>query len=239
MPNKLQIKKKLKLLFSRPGGRSKSKKSTDQSLQEPVILRYRSNEVTMEVFMECICDNNFAGLVASGNPTSTQIAEAWASLFYEYCDIMEMQEVRYRARLHTEIILTRRKIQYAEVWVRYLEVIYNRIFAEALQKIGFEYDLDPSDPDQYRSDINRIIAELRSIRLKLRAKESEYDTLVNKKTSEASPVDRKHFYSNFDNINDLRKWGAITEKSSVMQYAIALSRMNQYYERLNKQIHAR
>lgn len=179
----------------------------------------------MEIFMECICENNLRALIVTGDPAPVQLGEAWMKLFYEYCDLVDQPEVKYRAKLYAEIELLDRKIQYADTWAKILQFYFTPVFVSGLKYLGFDYELNPDDPAQYKNDLARIVAELRALKLKLKVKKQEYEFIEKNRSTTEEVISKKYFHEIFDKINDLKNREAITEKSTVMQYAIALSRL--------------
>lgn len=47
------------------------------------------HKLPLYVFIDCICDNNFLGLVTSGEHTEEEIAYAWSDLLEQYSDALK------------------------------------------------------------------------------------------------------------------------------------------------------
>lgn len=222
MPKSSQIKKKLRSPFTKTVKGSITPPSlTEVSPAVPVKLLSRCNEVTMNVFMQCICDDNLSALIVSGTPDAMELANAWATLFYEYCDLVDATEAKHRIKLVSEISLKKSRITCGQGWHNLLYYYYNENIAEALRRIGFDYDLNPEDPEAYHYDLACINAELRSQRFQLRIKEAEYEAILEKQSTSHS-VDRKYFSTIFFRINHYAKYNAVNGQTTVEDYCAAL-----------------
>lgn len=218
--------------LSRKGEALPSSGSQDNSQLQPVKLLNRATDVTMEAFMDCVCDNNYSSLIISGLPTADELAQAWADVFYEYTDLVENKDNKYRRLLEAEIKLEKIKIILAAGWVKQLSLYYSDEVASSLRTVGFS--LSEYLSEDYEHDLARINAEIFSMRFNLRVKQAQFESLEEPKTSN-EVVDRKSFFILFDRLNDLKKREAISEKSTVLQFAIALSRYNEAIDH-NKKI---
>lgn len=175
----------------------------------------------MKQFKACMCHSDLQQLVVSGTPTAEQLAEAWATLFYEYCDLVEATETIYRAMLFHEIeIYKKHNILVAE-WVKIMQLQYSPTIAAAVKEIGFDYDLDPTDPEQYQSELTRILSELAYHRMQLKIKEAEYANIVANQSTHDS-VDEKYFSTIFFRINNYAKREAVNGLTTVEDYCAAL-----------------
>jgi hypothetical protein len=231
MPKHWPIKKIKKWLSSLRAGNSKLQLSTAQFQPQPAKLLSRCEDVTMKQFIGCICDNDLRQLVTDGEASAEQIAEAWASLFLEYCDLANHTEVRYKLRLEMEVSYLKSFITFTESCIEYLKVadearhnmpnVKIQGFIDGLHAAGWEHDLNPSDRDQYLKDLLRIEAELRPHKLRLVAKQSELDE-IKKGSIENEAVERKYFTTIFTRINNYCKREAVNMQTTVEMYCAAL-----------------
>lgn len=175
----------------------------------------------MKQFIACMCDNDLSHLDVHGNASAEQKAEAWANLFYEYCDIVEEKETRYRARLIGEITLNKRRNELVQGWTNILEQCYSETLANCIRTVGFDVDLNPNDIEAYKHDIERLHAEVASSRLDVRVKEAELSAILDSQSTHES-VERKYFEQIFQAINNYRKWNVVDEQSTVLKYCVAL-----------------
>lgn len=92
MPEKKQIKKQ-----SKKKSPTQYAKSKEISLQAPMKLQepsstlsklYQDLRLTLDIFLECLYDNDFSRLVISGEPTELEIKSAWAKIYTEYIQLI-------------------------------------------------------------------------------------------------------------------------------------------------------
>jgi hypothetical protein len=190
-------------------------------LCSPVKILNKCSEVNMSQFIACLCDDDLSQLIVSGEPTALQIAEAWSNLFFEYCELAEDAETTYRVRLESQLNLDKVKEEHGKEWAKMLEKRYSPKLAEALRMIGFDYELNPDDPEQYKADIHRIKGECGFLRLTIQLKQAEWEALMQKQSTQDS-VDRKYFSTIFFAINNYAKREAVNLQSTVENYCAGL-----------------
>ncbi len=184
-------------------------------------LLSRTSEVTMDKFIACMCHSNLSVLVAEGEATAEQLAEAWTNLFYEYCDQAEASETLYRTKLLSEITLLKQRNLLVTGWVSLLRINYFESIAEALRTLDYDFQLNPQDPIQYEADLNRITHEINFSKLQIRIKEAEYESILENQSTKDS-VDEKYFSTIFFRINNYAKREAVNGQTTVQNYCAAL-----------------
>jgi hypothetical protein len=186
-----------------------------------VKLLSQCSEVTMEKFVRCICDNDLNQLVVEGEANANQLAEAWANLFLEYCDLSEAHETKYRLRLQAEIHIYKRKNEICQAWIDILMVKPSINIIESLKIVGYDYDFDINDPVQFMYDLKQVEADLRAERFDIKVKEAEYSSIMNA-TQTSDTVDRKYFTTIFTRINNYSKREAVNMQTTVEMYCASL-----------------
>lgn len=187
----------------------------------------------MDQFIACMCHSNLDVLVVQGEATAEQKAEAWANLFYEYCDLAESHETKYRARLIAEITLDKKRNEIVQEWVNILSVTYSEKIAECIRTVGYDFELKPEDPAQYLADLTRISAELSTSRLHVRIKEAELNAIIENQSTHDS-VEEKYFSTIIFRINNYAKREAVNGQTTVQNYCAALRDFVASIEHLRK-----
>jgi len=181
----------------------------------------------MKQFIACICDDDLSQLVVSGVPTAEQLAEAWAQLFLEYCDLAEHTEVKYKALLQQDIAIMEAQIETANSCVTCIRACIEHGlpirpgFITALEQSGFENDYDLEDTEALLKSLKRVDAQVIPIKIRLKAKRQEYEVLMENST-QTDKVDRKYFHTIFLRLNTYFKHEAVNMQSTVQQYCAAL-----------------
>jgi hypothetical protein len=175
----------------------------------------------MDQFIQCICHNNLKVLVVEGEANAEQIAEAWTNLFYNYCDESEANETLYRTKLVSEITLLKQRNYVVMDWVKILRLQYFERLCNALKIMGYEYELNPNNPEQYNADLLRITHEINFSKLQVKVKEDEYQSILENQSKKDS-VDEKYFSTIFFRINNYAKREAVNGQTTVQNYCAAL-----------------
>jgi hypothetical protein len=191
------------------------------SLNHPAKLLCKCSEVSMGQFIACLCDDDLSQLVVSGTASPIELAEAWSSLFLEYCELAEDSETKYRVMLEVQLTVDKKKEELGQAWVNMLKKKHSENLAEALRIIGFDFELNPNDPEQYQADLKRINGELGFIRLSIQVRQAEFDAVKNKQSTKDT-VDHKYFATIFFAINNYARREAVNKQTTVEDYCAAL-----------------
>jgi hypothetical protein len=225
MPKNLQIKKiswwQSFLTAASRRSKDQSHKDVTGSLNQPVKLLSKCREVTMSQFIACLCEDDLSQLVVSGTVSPVELAEAWSCLFLEYCELAEDSETKYRVMLEVQLTVDKKKEELGRGWVKMLSTKHSENIAEALRIIGFDFELNPNEPEQYQSDLKRINGELGFIRLSIQVRQAEFDAVKNKQSTKDT-VDRKYFATIFFAINNYARREAVNMQTTVEDYCAAL-----------------
>lgn len=191
-------------------------------------LLNRASDVKMHQFITCICDEDYTVLNPGGGASTDDLNAAWETLFFEYTDLINNGEASHKIKLAASIIRDDNILECSRAWIEAIKLGLTTNTIPALRKIGFEYDFDINDPDSLQSDIEEVEAELRLLSLNLKVMRSEYEALLanEKNTAPSKAVERKYFEEVFQAINNYRKWNAVNEQSTVLQFCVALKSYN-------------
>jgi hypothetical protein len=82
-------------------------------------LLHRINDVPLSVFIDCICDNDYKGLIISGKPTNEEIATAFEAIYEQYIEavggkdllrhIRQMANLDMWYKVHSDEVLSQVK----------------------------------------------------------------------------------------------------------------------------------
>ena len=189
----------------------------------------------MGQFRQCLEHNNISALIVEGEPTAEQLAEAWASLFLEYCDLSEAHETTHRRRLLYEIEVLKKKAILCQSWVDVISIVPSAPINNALWIVGYEFELNPDNPEQYKADIARINAELTDLRFTIKVKQAEYNALE-KSPTEHDTFDVKYFSTIYTRINNYYKYNAVNDQTKVEMYCALLREFVGAIDESNKEI---
>lgn len=221
--------KKKKQSPSLPAGSSSY--LTGASPQVPVKLLTRAHEVTMDRFIACICDNDLS-VLADGPAKAEELAEAWTNLFYEYCDLSGNSEKNLLQRTANELHLMQVKHECASGWLSILEVTGDEEIAGYMRTIGYDFEFT----DTLAADCKRVRSELSLLKLQIRIKEADFESMSKNQPASSETVERVYFAKVFHAFSAYYKYQWFPETTTVERYCMALRDMTEASERLkNKQ----
>ena len=190
-------------------------------------------ELPMNVFIDCLIDNKFKGLIKSGTSSEATLQEIWEQIFTEYCELSNTPHYSKTISLLKEIGILRTKLFIIETCLTTLANANSVFLIDTLKKMGYSYDFNYSDSINFFADLFRVHQNKKTIELTIMQKEKEYKTLLDENKS-TSKVTRDYFNKQ---LIQLSKWmgGAIIHANqiSVTEYCTI---MGQYTEEMN-QIH--
>ena len=91
------------------------------------------NKLPLSIFIDCLVDKDYSGLVIEGTPTNEEIEKAWSIIMEEYGNAVSPNEVENKLRKVKSLAFKRYKVQRIEI-VLYLlgimpcEKLYNMLF---------------------------------------------------------------------------------------------------------------
>jgi hypothetical protein len=176
----------------------------------------------MEQFIACICDNDFSKLVVSGQPSAEEILEAWQTLFFEYCDLIEMSEDTFIEILDLVLKARERHLDIVRNWIKILKSYKSEKIAEAVEYLyPVKFDLD--NEYNYNQAIAEVEAELRAMSFDIKVRRAEYEALSKYQSTKKDLVNRKFFTTIIMRLNNYLKMNPpISMQTSVEIYCAAL-----------------
>lgn len=81
---------------------------------QPTELYLRCDQLPLNIFIDCLIDNNLSGIVISGNPSEKQLSSAWEDIYIEYIDLNQSTESLYSIRIQAEVSLLSDEINRVE-----------------------------------------------------------------------------------------------------------------------------
>lgn len=79
---------------------------------EGVALIADIYKLPLSTFIDCLCDDNYSGLIISGTPTPEQIETAWKEIMLQYTEVIggsaidgKLYEIKEFTRLQTRLML--------------------------------------------------------------------------------------------------------------------------------------
>ena len=98
--------------------------STPNPSTYPLFVLYRQiSELPLDVFIDCICDGNYKGIIISGIPSVEDLQKAWDILYDEFIVKMQDEDGKYLTSLVHELNILRTDINAVETIVKFIEYL--------------------------------------------------------------------------------------------------------------------
>lgn len=176
------------------GGRQAAVPESIVAEKQTTSLVYDSIYVlTLDRFIDCLCDNRLEALLIGDKQVSTdQLETAWQKIYEQYADSVQDTEQKHISKLSREINTLGTKLNSVNLIVERLSVNYDPdILAELKRILNVPGSFDPNNREQYRRDLQLTISLSKQLFVRMKEKEAELHRLM--PTRQAGKTDRGHF----------------------------------------------
>lgn len=164
------------------------------------------HQITLAVFIDCICDQNYSGLNPHGlTATQEEIIEAWTAIYHEYMDNIADNEQKLALRLDERIRRLRLTLGGISCAVDRLNIQYSEEIVGELKKMlptVAALAFDPSNMEQYHRDLDMTVTISKNLYVEKLELEAEYKELM-PAGGDSNPPTRDHFDQLIVNVS---KW---------------------------------
>lgn len=197
---------------------------------------YKScSETPLSVFIECLVEGNLKALIISGEPTSEQLAMAWAELFSEFTDLNADNEQMYVLTLQGEITLIHEEIAEVEGVLYFLSpemlpfsITMKDELLNVLHKYDYPHEIDVSEPG-YVEQLEIIANRLCPIKLKLQMKMRELSEYNQEKKNDS--IDKQYFSRMLVRLSKFQGFNIRAKDITVEEFVMICKEYNSYYKK--------
>lgn len=166
----------------------KSKQPQAKIFQEQSNLSYRIDEVLLSVFIDCLIDKDYKGLVKHGTATEIDILQAWESVFNEYVEKSGTKNYFRILSLYRIIGKNNCKLLQIKSYLYILRQRHNGNCIKNLKDLGYKFEY--SD-ESIESDLNKIESNIKTIMIENLKKEKELSELQSE--YKGKEIDKDYF----------------------------------------------
>lgn len=185
----------------------------------------------MNVFILCICEEEYAALIKSGKASPEQLLEAWVLLLSEYQELKgDTIESIEQVRLSRDIWKLRSHLQLLDICTTFLAGQYSESIAESLRQLGYSFKPASKEPTSYINQLNAIInkSKLKYIQLQQMVKQLAEEL----KKAQPKPPTREQFEETLIHIEEMQKTSYDLDRITVSKYVMLEKKLVQQIERL-------
>jgi hypothetical protein len=146
---------------------------------------YHTLQIPLSKFKQASVNNDMRALIIEGEPTSQQLADAWAKISMDYADASGDAKHLQFLKAMVEITQLSVKLQVIEDMIELLGNIYYPAYAERLNKmLRTAYKFDHTDRPQYTKELKACFMRSRGLKINLDLKVIEFEALKKKREKE-------------------------------------------------------
>lgn len=158
--------------------------SWTQTQQEKQVLlplnMYRGcSNLPMEVFIQCLCEDNLQALVIEGKASEIQLRQAWVMILAEYYELKgDSKEGMEQWFLARDIRKLENHLMLLDRCVEFLKDRWSDSIAESINRLG--YPFRPADKENYWIELNTVVQKSKTKFIYLQQMIKELEAQVNK-----------------------------------------------------------
>lgn len=208
-------------------GRSISQTSQKEASSDTKLL-HRINDVPLSIFIDCLCDNDYKGLILQGNPTNDELAAAFEAIYEQYIEAVGGKDLLRHIRQIKEIAISQNRVVSAECIIETFKLYPTEGLYEQLYKFGYKL---PKKPYNYANvnDVLRIfVANYKYDVRKLEKLILEFESVNKSDGEKSSGYTREYFIGSLVDMSEAFKFNISEKDLSLLQYCIYINRYKEY-----------
>lgn len=187
----------------------------EQAASRPLSLYRGCNVLPMEVFIQCLCDEELGLLVIEGKASREQLQNAWIMILAEYYELKgEMDDEQWRlsrdvTRLQNHLMLLGRCVEF-------LKTRWSDSIAKSINDLG--YSFRPPSKEDYWDELNRVVQKSKTKYVHLQQMIKELEIQV-KKVEGKKPT-RDYFDNMLIHIEEMQKVSYSLDTLTVQKFVL-------------------
>lgn len=172
----------------------------EQAASRPLSLYRGCSTLPMEVFVQCLCDENLGALVIEGRATIEQLHHAWIMILAEYYELKGDVDGQ-QWLLSRDVMRLQNHLMLLDYCVEFLKTRWSDSIAGSINKLG--YTFRPASKEDYSDELNRVVQKSKTKYIHLQQMIKELEVQV-KKVEGKKPT-RDYFDTILINIEEMQK----------------------------------
>ena len=208
-------------------GRLNSKQPLSGASSDTKLL-HRISDVPLAVFIDCICDNNFDGLIILGKPTSDELATAFEAIYEQYIEAVGGKDLLRHIRQIKEIAIAQNRVVSAECIIETFKLYPTEGLYEQLYKFGYKLPKKPYNYANVNEVLRIFVANYKYDFRKLEKLILEFESVNKSDGEKSSGYTREYFIGSLVDMSEAFKFNISEKDLSVLQYCIYINRYKSY-----------
>jgi hypothetical protein len=180
----------------------------------------RIEDLRLDKFIDCMCDQSLSVLVISGTPAPADLLEAWSNLYSQYLDILDDSETLYMLHLQRDVELLQFKIVTTEAIIRVLDFFHVEQLVDQLKGFGWNCSKLTMGNPGYTQALKVILSKLAPLKLNLKSKTDELIDYYKDKTQDT--ISRQFFAKQLSRLSKYQGYPIRPKQTMVPEYVAVL-----------------
>lgn len=209
-----------------------SRRRTTQE-QPPAALPswsvYRQcKDLPLEVFITCIVEGDYTGLIRAGAPSEADLQAAWLDIYSEYCDLIGGANITGMLRQTRQIAQLESRINRVYMLVNCLRVMMGEQTIAELKDAGYTVTWT-GDAEAWHRQLDNVIARLNPDVMRLKQLREQQPKDSGKKHTPT----REDFQMTLLSISELQKY-EVSDQITVHKYCMYVRKLKLHIDNINK-----
>ncbi|GAC1392817.1 MAG: hypothetical protein NVSMB46_09630 [Candidatus Saccharimonadales bacterium] len=194
-------------------------------------------KLPLDIFIDCLIDNDLKQLIISGTATEKKLQEVWDNIYVQYCQLSQDGTYNQVFELMKEVNDLRAKITIVNSIVTYLQIRFDKELVDILNVFTLLCDITEDDKDDVLiTKLNLVVARMKNWFPLLEQREKDLEEIRKTNTGK---VDRAYFDDALDIMSEAKGYQIEAGKITVSRFCRSLVRMNEQAkkEQLKQKVH--
>lgn len=162
---------------------SSVKRSKPQETVSKSFKLFHDCRISVNVFLQCLYDNDYDGLIISGEPTEEQLKAAWREIYKQYSQLTISEEGNAFVDLIIDIQQLNSQIIIIDNAIKLLSIYFDKDIVDILNMIGARCDIKEDDDNEtFNKKVKQIIARAKNKIIQLKEREKELEKMQKEQT---------------------------------------------------------
>lgn len=206
-------------------------KSQSANASKSSSLFQDCSKLILDIFIDCLVDNEFKGLIISGTATEKELNEAWDKIYVEYCQLSQDGTYNEVFEVLKEIDDLRAKITIANNAIKHIDI-------SSQNKLPLDQDLinilnsmalrcnirEGDDREAVVKKLNLVVAYMKKWFPRLTEREEKLNEL---RKSNTIKIDRVYFDDWLDAISEDKGYHVKSSEITVSRFCRSIVKMRE------------
>jgi len=183
-------------------------------------------------FIDVLIDGEIALLIISGEPTETELAQAWNEIMEQYNEAMGSAENQLLISLYKGVERTRIRLNTILSLIDNLRSWYVKAWCDRLNELSYtRFPFDISVIDAYQGNLDSCATRSKALEVQIELKSATIASMEASKEGETFKPTREYFFQILLNLSD-HAGHEISEEIGVLKFCLRVKRYIEYCKKL-------